>query len=210
MFDYRRYFTFLPSIILRKRDMHFFEEKIRKEGEVRQGNILKVDGFFNHQVDVMLLEKVACEFFGEFQNAGVTKVLTIEVSGIPLATLIAEKLNVPMVFARKVLGSNASTDNYTANVYSYTKQVNYGISVPKRFICENDTVLLVDDFLANGEALRGLMSIVSEAKAKLAGCCIGIEKSFQGGGDELRSQGIKIVSAAKISAMSENNIEFRD
>ena len=189
--------------------MQFFEEKIRTEGKVFSGNILKVDSFLNHQADVELLEKVAENFFRAFAEEKPNKILTVEVSGIPLATLVASKFRVPMVFAKKITGANMSDDCYSANVYSFTKKKDYLIKVSKEYLKKSDRVLIVDDFLANGEALRGLLSIISQAGATAVGACIAIEKAFQNGGDKLRSEGLKILSAATIEKMDENGIVFR-
>jgi xanthine phosphoribosyltransferase len=190
--------------------MRLLEEKILKYGKVYPGNILKVDSFLNHQVDMALMGQLAQEIYNNFKDCAVTKVLTIEASGIPLAGATAQFFNVPMIFAKKASAKNMSANFYSAKVYSFTHGSYYEIKVCKDYLTKDDTVLIVDDFLANGSALESLMDIVNQAGAKVAGAGIAIEKGFQKGGDELRAKGIKIVSLAIIDEMSaEKGITFR-
>ena len=189
--------------------MKELEEKIRSDGEILPGNVLKVGSFLNQQVDTALLKKMARETKRLFKKEKITKVLTVEASGIPFATAVAYELGVPMVFAKKHKTANVSGEQYSAEVYSYTHGVKYDIAVTRSFISPSDRVLITDDFLANGNALRGLISRVRQAGAELVGCCAEIEKGFQGGGDELRAAGIKVRSLAIIDEMSETDLKFR-
>ncbi|NLL56023.1 MAG: xanthine phosphoribosyltransferase [Clostridiales bacterium] len=189
--------------------MELLQKKILKYGRVFDGNILKVDSFLNHQVDINLLTKVGEQFAKQFKAHGVTKILTIEASGIIVAAFTAQKLNVPMLFAKKTQSKNLSSSVYTTHVMSYTHGKVYDIFVEKEYLNANDTVLIVDDFLANGQALLGLIDIVKQSGAKLVGCGVAIEKGFQGGGDKLRSQGIRVESLACIDSMTDNTLVFR-
>lgn len=192
--------------------MKELREKILKEGIVCPDNIVKVDSFLNHQVDVSFLKKIGAEFYSRFKNDKVDKILTIESSGIAIACFVAECFNCRLVFAKKGKSLNQSKDFYEAKVFSYTKREEYDIRVSKEFIHENDNILLIDDFLANGAALNGLAKIVEDAKANLVGCGIVIEKGFQSGGKELRDKGIHLESLAIIDNADEikQTIEFRD
>ena len=190
--------------------MKALEEKILAEGEVLPGEILKVGSFFNQQIDVRFLMEMGGEIAGPFRSAGVTKVLTVESSGIALAVAAAHALGVNAVFAKKSASANVSGDLYTAEVYSYTHKNTNMIYVSRDYITEDDCVLVVDDFLALGNAVNGLISLVAQAGAKLAGVSAGIEKGFQGGGDALRARGIRVESLAVIDAFAEDNtIRFR-
>lgn len=191
--------------------MQLLEERIIKDGKVFSGNVLKVDSFLNHQIDVELLDKMGEEIKTLFKDINVTKVLTIEASGIGVGCLVAKHFNCPLLFAKKSKTLNIKGDVYTSKVESFTHQCTYDIIVSKDFLNENDTVLIVDDFLAKGNALIGLIDIVNQSGASLAGCAIAIEKGYQGGGDKLRAQGIRVESMAIIEEMDDTtgNIVFR-
>jgi xanthine phosphoribosyltransferase len=183
--------------------MQLLEEKIIKDGKVFSGNVLKVDSFLNHQIDVELLDKMGLEMKELFKDSGVTKVLTIEASGIGVGCMVARHFNCPLLFAKKSKTINIKGDVYTSKVESFTHQCTYDIIVSRDFLNENDTVLIVDDFLAKGNALNGLIDIVNQAGATLAGCGIAIEKGYQGGGDKLRAQGIRVESMAIVEEMND-------
>ena len=191
--------------------MQLLEERIIKDGKVFSGNVLKVDSFLNHQIDVELLDKMGEEIKTLFKDINVTKVLTIEASGIGVGCLVAKHFNCPLLFAKNSKTLNIKGDVYTSKVESFTHQCTYDIIVSKDFLNENDTVLIVDDFLAKGNALIGLIDIVNQSGASLAGCAIAIEKGYQGGGDKLRAQGIRVESMAIIEEMDDTtgNIVFR-
>lgn len=191
--------------------MKLLEDRIIKDGKVFSGNVLKVDSFLNHQIDVELLDKMGLEVKKLFSDSCVTKVLTIEASGIGVGCMVAKHFNCPLLFAKKSKTLNIKGDVYTSKVESFTHQCTYDIIVSKDFLNENDTVLIVDDFLAKGNALIGLIDIVNQSGAKLAGCSIAIEKGYQGGGDKLRTQGIKVESLAIIEEMDDltGEIVFR-
>lgn len=192
--------------------MKLLEEKILAEGEVYEGNILKVDGFLNHRIDVPFMKEIAKEFHRLFKNDGVNKILTIEASGIAIGALVAEEFGCPLVFAKKTKTKNIAGDVYTSQVESFTHGTTYDVIVSKRFLDENDRVLIVDDFLAIGNALVGLIKLVNDSGASLAGCGVCIEKGFQGGGDKLREQGIKVESLAIVENMDHETgqVFFRD
>ncbi|HOO23036.1 MAG TPA: xanthine phosphoribosyltransferase [Clostridia bacterium] len=189
--------------------MDLLKRKILEYGKVLPDNILKVDSFLNHQVDIGLLTEMGKEFAKLFAGCRITKVLTIEASGIILGGLAAQAIGVPMLFAKKSQTKNLSKGVYSAKVMSYTHGKVYDIFVSKEYLTPEDEVLIIDDFLANGEALRGLISLVEQAGAKLVGCGIAIEKGFQGGGDMMRMQGIKVESLAIIDRMSPDGLVFR-
>jgi xanthine phosphoribosyltransferase len=189
--------------------LELLKSKILKYGKVLPDNILKVDSFLNHQVDVDLLTKVGEEFAKLFAGCNVTKILTIEASGIIIGGLTAQVIKVPMLFAKKSQTKNLSNSVYSAKVMSYTHGKVYDIFVSKDYLNSQDNVLIIDDFLANGEALRGLISLVTQSGAKLVGCGIAIEKGFQGGGDLLRQQGIRVESLAIIDSMTDDSLTFR-
>ncbi len=189
--------------------MKLMEEKILQEGKVLSGGILKVGNFLNQQIDTAFLREMGEEIARLYQDQGVTKVLTIEASGIAIAAAAGMALNVPMVFAKKNRTSNVDGQVYTAQVYSFTHNTNYHIVVSREYIQPEDKVLLVDDFLANGHALKGLIAMVEQAGAKLAGVAVAIEKGFQGGGDSLRAKGVRVESLAIVDAMDGENITFR-
>ncbi len=189
--------------------MKALEEKILKEGEILPGHVLKVGGFLNQQMDSDFIMEIGEEVARLYKDCGVTKVLTIESSGIALAVAAGIALHVPSVFAKKHKSANMSKDVYTAEVYSYTHKETYEIAVAKEYIRKGEKVLLVDDFLANGNALRGLMKILDKAEATLVGCAVAIEKGFQGAGDELRASGIRVESLALIDSLTDEGIVFR-
>lgn len=188
--------------------MELLKARILKEGKALDGNIIKVDSFLNHQIDTVLLDEIGKEFYALFQSSNITKVLTIESSGIAIGVFVAKYLGVPLVFAKKTMSLNLDENVYTSIVHSYTKNKLYDIKVSKNYLSENDNVLIVDDFLANGQAALGLSNIVKEAGAKLEGIGIVIEKGFQGGGKLLRDMGIRVESLATISQMNNGEIIF--
>lgn len=192
--------------------MELLKERIRKDGKVKDGNVLKVDSFLNHQIDVKLLEEIGKEFKRLFGKEEVTKVLTIEASGIGIAVETARAFGVPVVFAKKSKTKNIAGEVYTSKVMSYTHGREYDIIVSKDFLGPEDRVLIVDDFLANGAALEGLIQLIKDAGATLCGCGIVIEKGFQPGGEELRKRGINIQSLAIVDSMdpATGEICFRD
>ena len=185
------------------------EQRILAEGRVLPGEVLKVGSFLNQQIDTRLIREMGEEIARLFECNNVTKVLTIESSGIAIAYAAAEAMGLPVVFAKKHSTSNLSGNVLTSKVFSYTHQQTYDIFVSADYITSDDTVLIVDDFLAKGNALTGLIEIVGKAGAKLAGCAIAIEKGFQGGGDSLRAKGIRVESLAIIDKMTDDSLEFR-
>ncbi len=189
--------------------MKELEQKILKEGVVLPGEILKVGSFLNQQIDVAFLQKMGDEVARLYKGQEITKVLTIEASGIAFAFAIAASLGVPMAFAKKHSTANVSGEIYTALVHSYTHNQDNNIVISKEYLAPEDKVLIADDFLAVGGALKGLLSIVEQAKASLVGCAIAIEKGFQGGGDKLRAKGIRVESLAIIESMSDTSLTFR-
>ena len=189
--------------------MKALEEKILREGRVRDGNILQVDNFLNHQIDAAFITDMAKEIAKLYENAGVTKVLTIEASGIAIALAVAAEMKVPMLYAKKHKTKNINENQYTTVVASFTHGTDYDVVVSKDYLNSDDVVLIVDDFLANGNALKGLMDLVDQAGGKVAGCAIAIEKGFQGGGDALREKGVRVESMAIIDSMENGKIIFR-
>ena len=189
--------------------MKSLEEKILKEGTVLDGDILKVGSFLNQQLDVPFISEMGREIADIYNNDSVTKVLTIETSGIPIAFAAGQSIGCPVVFAKKNKSSNVSGDVFSASVYSFTHNRTYNIIVPSDFLSSNDRVVIVDDFLANGKALEGLIEIVNKSGATLIGCTCAIEKGFQHGGDKLREKGIRVESLAIIEKMSPEEIIFR-
>ncbi|MBR2891944.1 MAG: xanthine phosphoribosyltransferase [Bacilli bacterium] len=187
--------------------MKELEQRILKDGQLLGNDILKVGSFLNQQVDTALLVKMAQEVKRLFPEE-ITKVLTIEASGLPFACMVAVELGVPFVFAKKSKTSNVSGDVVTAKVHSFTHNIDNIINVPKDYIKETDKILIVDDFLANGEALNGLIEIVEKCKASVVGCCVQIEKAYQNGGNTLRNQGYKVIALASIKEMTSNIIQF--
>ncbi|SFG50398.1 xanthine phosphoribosyltransferase [Oribacterium sp. WCC10] len=192
--------------------MNFLEERIIKDGIVKEGNILKVDSFLNHQLDVSLFEQMGIEWAKRFQDVEVNKILTIEASGIGIACVVARQFDVPVVFAKKSHSVNLDGDMYTAEVESFTHKNKNQVIVSKKFLNNDDKVLIIDDFLANGCALQGLISIINQAGASVAGIGIAIEKGFQNGGQIIRNMGYKLESLAIVDSMdaSTGTIEFRE
>ncbi|MBO5897760.1 MAG: xanthine phosphoribosyltransferase [Clostridia bacterium] len=192
--------------------MNFLEERINKDGIVKAGNVLKVDSFLNHQMDIALIEEIAREFKRRFHDKPVTKVLTIEASGIGIAVFVAKEFGVPMVFAKKSKSINIDGDMYVAEVESFTHKNKNQIIVSKKFLSADDRVLVIDDFLANGCALQGLISIAESAGATVEGLGIVIEKGFQIGGRVIRNLGYHLESLAIVDAMDTETgeITFRD
>jgi xanthine phosphoribosyltransferase len=181
--------------------MNFLEERILKDGVVKEGNVLKVDSFLNHQMDVRLLDRIGEEFYKRFSDTPVTKVLTIETSGVAIAYAVARCFDVPMVFAKKSKSINIEGDVYTAEVESFTHKNKNTVIVSKKFLNPDDNILIIDDFLANGCALQGLISITEAAGANVAGIGIAIEKGFQHGGTMIRNFGYRLESLAIIEGM---------
>lgn len=182
--------------------MEIIEQEIQKRGKVLPGNVLKVNSFLNHQLDPYLLNIMAGEWTKLFKNDNITKIVTIEASGIALAILTGLKLNVPVVFAKKSNSKNIG-DVYKSKIHSYTRDQDFDIQIEKQFIYKDDIVLIIDDFLANGSATLGMIDIINQAGAKLAGVGIAIEKGFQNGGEILRDKGVRVESLAIISSMDE-------
>lgn len=192
--------------------MNFLEERIIKDGVVKPGNVLKVDSFLNHQVDVALLEEMGREFRRRFADKNINKVLTIEASGIGIAAFVAKEFGVPMVFAKKSKSVNIDGEMYIAEVESFTHKNTNNVIVSKKFLSSDDRVLIIDDFLANGCALLGLISIVESAGATVEGCGIVIEKGFQQGGAFIREKGYHLESLAIVESMNAENgtVNFRE
>ena len=190
--------------------MHLLKDRIRSEGKVLPGNIIKVDGFLNHRVDTRLMGQIADEFARLFDVENITMVLTAEASGIALATICAERYNVPMVFAKKAKSDNIEGGLYQSEIFSYTYKKKVTQILSKEWLNANDRVLIIDDFMANGEAVRGLCDLVSQAGAELVGIGIAVEKGFQGGGDRLRAMDVNYHALAVIESADENGIVFRD
>ena len=192
--------------------MNFMEDRIVKDGIVKAGNVLKVDSFLNHQMDIGLMEEIGREFKRRFADKQITKVLTIEASGIGIAAFVAREFGVPMVFAKKSKSINIEGDMYVAEVESFTHGNKNQVIVSKKFLNEGERVLIIDDFLANGCALQGLISIVEGAEATVEGCGIVIEKGFQEGGYRIRNLGYRLESLAIVDAMDAETgaITFRE
>jgi xanthine phosphoribosyltransferase len=189
--------------------MELLKERIRKDGIVKAGNVLKVDSFLNHQMDINLFNEIGQEFKKIFEGQEITKILTIEASGIGIACIVAQYFNVPVIFAKKTQSKNLDGDMYVSKVHSFTNDKEYLIRVSKKFIHETDKILIIDDFLAKGKALQGLINITNDAHATLIGAGIVIEKGFQEGGKLLREEGVNLKSLVIIDKMDENTIEFR-
>lgn len=188
--------------------MKELEDKIRKYGTVLPGNVLKVDAFLNHQVDPELMLHVGQEFAKLFANEGITKIWTVESSGIAPAVMTGLAMKLPVIFARKHKSLTLNSDMYTADVYSYTKKTTNRISISKKYVSPHDKILMIDDFLANGQAVEGMMEIADQAGVKVAGAGIVIEKSFQPGAGELKERGIRVESLARIKSLADNKVEF--
>lgn len=191
--------------------MKLLENKILTDGKVGIDNILKVDSFLNHQIDVSFICELGKEFYRLYKDCGVTKILTVEASGIGIACLTAQYFNVPVVFAKKNRTKNIYADVYRSTVHSYTSGNDYEVIVSKQFLNKEDKVLILDDFLAKGSALKALISLIEEAGAETVGAAIVIEKAYQDGGKIIRDMGIRVESLAKIEAMDDNcGIKFCD
>lgn len=192
--------------------MNFLEERIQKDGIVKEGNVLKVDSFLNHQMDISLFEKMGEEFKRRFANAPINKILTIEASGIGIACIVAKYFDAPVVFAKKSKSINIDGEMYVAEVESFTHKCKNQVIVSKKFLGPDDHVLIIDDFLANGCALQGLISIVSNAGGTVEGIGIAIEKGFQSGGRTIRNLGYHLESLAIVDRMDAENgtITFRE
>ena len=192
--------------------MKLLEDRIRRDGVVKEGNVLKVDRFLNHQMDIELFQEIGKEFKRRFANENVNKILTIEASGIGIACIAAESFNVPVVFAKKTQTKNIAGEVYTTQVESFTHGRIYDIIVSKEFLGKGDRVLLIDDFLANGKALEGLAQLVQDSGAELVGAGVVIEKGFQRGGDAIRAKGIHLESLAIVESMNDKTgeIVFRE
>lgn len=190
--------------------MELLEQRILSEGQVRPGNVLKVDCFLNHQLDVDLLDKLGQEFYRLYKNDGINKILTIEASGIAIACMTARYFNVPVVFAKKAKSKNIDGEVFTSTVHSFTYGKDYDITLSKKFLGPQDKVLILDDFLAVGKAMHGLLDVCAQAGAQVGGIGIAIEKGFQEGGDALRAQGYKVSSLAIVDEMTDDGrLRFR-
>ena len=191
--------------------MQLLKDRIRKDGKIKSGDVLKVDSFLNHQMVIKLFEEIGKEFKRRFSDVSINKILTIEASGIGIACIVAQYFDVPVVFAKKSKTKNIAGDVYTTKVESFTHGKVYDIMVAKEFLGAGDKVLLIDDFLANGKALEGLAAVVKDSGAELVGAGIVIEKGFQPGGDRLRADGIRVESLAIVESMDEKtgSIRFR-
>lgn len=191
--------------------MQLLKARIRKDGKIKAGNVLKVDSFLNHQMDIALFQEIGREFKRRFADVEINQILTIEASGIGIACVVAESFGVPVLFAKKTKTKNIAGDVYTSQVESFTHGRVYDIIVSREFLGKGDKVLLIDDFLANGKALEGLAQLVKDSGAELVGAGVVIEKGFQVGGDVIRSQGIRLESLTIVESMDEETgtIVFR-
>ena len=191
--------------------MELLKQRIRQDGIVKGNDVLKVDSFLNHQMDIALFEEIGKEFQRRFANCGVNKILTIEASGIGIACVTAQFFHCPVIFAKKSQTKNIAGEVYSTKVESFTHSRVYDVIVAKQFLGPGDRVLIIDDFLANGAALEGLIDLVNQAGAELVGAGIVIEKAFQPGGARIRAKGIRVESLAKVKSMSEETgVEFED
>ena len=191
--------------------MDLLKQRILKDGNVAPGGVLKVDSFLNHQIDVDLYNEIGKEFKRLFSDVPVTRILTVEASGIGIACLTAQYFGVPVVFAKKSKSKNITGELYSSSVESYTHGTTYEVTVSKKFLGRNDRVLIIDDFLANGKALEGLIAICRQAGAEVVGAGVAVEKAYQHGGDIIRSMGVRVESLARISGMSEKEgVRFLD
>ncbi len=189
--------------------MKSLEEKILREGKVLPGGVLKVGSFLNHQIDADFIMEMGREIARLFEGAGVTKILTVEASGIAIAIGAGAAMHVPVLFAKKSKTVNISGDVYQTVIHSFTHGVDYHVMVEKQFLQPDDKVLIVDDFLANGKAIEGLMNLATQSDATVVGVACAIEKGFQQGGDALRGQGLRVESLAIVERMDENGVVFR-
>ena len=188
--------------------MKLLEDRIRSDGEVLPGNVLKINSFLNHQVDPELMKKVGEEFSRLFKDSSVTKVLTCEASGIAPGVMTAYELHVPMVFARKKKPATLNDAVYWADVYSYTKKVTNQICVEQKFLHKDERLLIIDDFLANGEAVKGMINIANQAGAEVAGVGIVVAKTFQGGSEWIKDHGYRLEALAEIASLANNQVRF--
>ena len=202
--------TFWGNYRGRGRKMNFLEERIVKDGIVKEGNVLKVDSFLNHQMDIKLLNQMGAEFKKRFADKNINKILTIEASGIGIACIVAEHFDVPVVFAKKSQSINLDGEMYVAEVESFTHKCKNNVIVSQKFLSEDDHVLIIDDFLANGCALQGLIQIVQSSGATVEGIGIAIEKGFQQGGKLIRDRGIRLESLAIVDSMEGGELVFRE
>ena len=184
--------------------MQLLKERILKDGIVKPGNILKVDSFLNHQMDITLINEIGKEFKRRFADCPITKILTIEASGIGIACITAQYFHVPVVFAKKTLGKNIAADVYSTPIKSFTHGKTYDVIVSQEFLNKDDRILIIDDFLAQGCALNGLIELIKSAGAQIVGAGIVIEKAFQQGGDLIRGDGVRVESLARIESMTDD------
>lgn len=190
--------------------MQLLKERILKDGVVKPGNVLKVDSFLNHQMDIDLINEIGKEFRRRFPSDKITKILTIEASGIGIACIVAQYFNVPVVFAKKTQSINIDGDVYSTKIESFTHKRTYDVILSKKFLSKDDHVLILDDFLANGCALLGLIDIVQEAGATIEGAGIVIEKGMQDGGKKIREKGIHLESLAIVESMTDTGLTFKE
>ena len=190
--------------------MKMLEDRIRKDGIVREGNVLKVDSFINHQMDIPLFREMAKEWKRLFAGKPINKVLTIEASGIGIAAIVASEFNVPVVFAKKSMSINLDYNNYETKIQSFTHKKIYNVIVSKKFLTPEDHVLIIDDFLANGQAAKGLIQIIEQAGAKVEAIGIVIEKSFQDGRELLEKSGHQVVSLARLERFENGKVIFKE
>ena len=190
--------------------MKLLKDRILKDGVVKPGNILKVDSFLNHQMDITLINEIGKEFKRRFSDCPITKILTIEASGIGIACVAAQHFHVPVVFAKKSQSVNIDGEVYSTKIESFTHKRVYDVIVSKKFLHPEDHILIIDDFLANGCALEGLIDIVNKAGASVEGVGIAVEKGFQHGGQEIRDMGIRLESLAIVDSMTDDSLTFRD
>ena len=190
--------------------MKLLEERIRKDGIIREGNVLKVDSFINHQMDIKLFEEMAKEWKRLFADKNINKILTIEASGIGIAAIVAREFDVPVVFAKKSKSINLDDNKFSTKIQSFTHGKVYDVIVSKKFLSPEDHILVIDDFLANGCALLGLTDLVESAGATVEGIGIAIEKGFQHGGQEIRDMGIRLESLAIVDSMTDDSLTFRE
>ncbi|WLT00075.1 xanthine phosphoribosyltransferase [Lactobacillus helsingborgensis] len=188
--------------------MKLLEDRIRSDGDVLPGNVLKINSFLNHQVDPELMKKVGEEFSRLFKDSSITKVLTCEASGIAPGVMTAYELHVPLVFARKKKPATLNDAVYWADVYSYTKKVTNQICVEQKFLHKGERLLIIDDFLANGEAVKGMINIANQAEAEVAGVGIVVAKTFQGGSEWLKNHGYRLEALAEIDSLANNQVHF--
>lgn len=190
--------------------MKLLEERIRKDGIVKEGNVLKVDNFLNHQMDIALFNEMGKEFKRLFADCEINKILTIEASGIGIACIVAQYFDVPVVFAKKAQSINIDGDVYSTKIQSFTHQRMYDVIVSKKYLNPEDHILIIDDFLANGCALEGLIDLVQSAGATVEGIGIAIEKGFQQGGQLIRDKGVRLESLAIVDSMENGELTFRE